>query len=333
MCARRTFVAALLAVIFAAAFALPHAAASDEPCLHSFNDYGDPLAEVTCLCGAGNAGGAVWGTLTYAGMSNICAAAQHAGALPQGGEGSVALSGTDACPAYLNSILGGVTSQYLGFYDTAFHFPTVSDGACPDARRLGASKGVYEPGEAVTIRYSGLPDAEVYRVAVVLLGMPDDALGERWDYTYGKHEGSYEAGPLPDGQYEARLYPDGASIVLLRHGFLVGGLKIGAETAGGEESDAPPGAQAKAEAERQIYRQGEPITLRYSGLPGNAEDLIAVVPQGTPDDVLGANWHSYTYGNRAGWFMLYDLPAGAYEVRSYFDGVLVVRARSTFTVE
>jgi len=324
---------AFLALALALALAPGMAAANEEYCLYTFNDYGDPLAEVTCRCTANNSAGTVWGTLTYAGMSGICAAAEHAGVLAQAGEGSVTLRGTAACPAYLNSISGSVASQYLGFYETAFHFPQRSDGTCPPAVRLSASKGVYAPGEAVSIRYSGLPDDAIFRIAVATLGTPDDALGERWDYTTSRYEGTFEAGSLPDGQYEARLYPEHSHVVLKRFGFVVGGLKIGGSTAGGEEGDAPPGSNATADAERQVYRQGERVTILYSGLPGNAEDLIAVVPQGTPDDHLGANWHSYTYGNTSGWFELYELARGTYEVRSYFAGELSVRTRSTFRVE
>jgi hypothetical protein len=73
--------------------------------------------------------------------------------------------------------------------------------------------------------------------------------------------------------------------------------------------------------------------VEFSGLPGNEQDWITVVPIGTPTDKY-AEW-AYTIGKRDGKLTFERLPAGEYEARAYFDwpkGGYELQARCAFRV-
>ncbi len=74
-----------------------------------------------CTCEAGFYAGTIWGTNTYSTDSNICAAAQHAGAITADGGGvlAVAAPGQETYPGTLQN---GITSQTWGKLDRSFMF-------------------------------------------------------------------------------------------------------------------------------------------------------------------------------------------------------------------
>ena len=83
-----------------------------------------------------------------------------------------------------------------------------------------------------------------------------------------------------------------------------------------------------------VYRSNAPITIRYSGLPGNSQDWITLFEAGRPDNTYG-QWF-YTNGQRSGSHRFSGVSAGIYEVRVYFDwpsGGYTVQKRVKINVE
>ncbi|OUD12040.1 leucine-rich repeat domain-containing protein [Thioflexithrix psekupsensis] len=86
---------------------------------------------------------------------------------------------------------------------------------------------------------------------------------------------------------------------------------------------------------KTVFTVGEPITITYQGLPGNAQDWISVVQVGSADDVYSRNW-TYTQSATEGEYTVKEpLVPGEYEARLYFDypkGGMVVQKRHVFRV-
>lgn len=110
-----------------------------------------------------------------------------------------------------------------------------------------------------------------------------------------------------------------------------------AEASGAEEelsAEEQPAAAPTVATDRATYAPGDTIVVRVGGLPGNAQDWVALVPEGAPEDSLG-QW-TYTDGVTEGEFRFRAPPAlGRYEVRVYFDfpdGGYTVHARAGLEV-
>ncbi len=101
-----------------------------------------------------------------------------------------------------------------------------------------------------------------------------------------------------------------------------------------DDSVAPAPAPALARAQRSTYFLNAPVVIQYSGLPGNAQDWIAVSKRGDPDNTYG-KWE-YTGGKTSGTITIpAGLAPGDYEVRVYFNwpsGGFNVQSRTTFSV-
>ncbi len=85
--------------------------------------------------------------------------------------------------------------------------------------------------------------------------------------------------------------------------------------------------------EKTSYSPNEPIKVMFNNFPGNSQDWITIVQQNTPDDHYRQFF--YTQGMRQGELDFQGLPAGDYEVRSYFNwpsGGYTVEERVAFTV-
>ena len=93
-------------------------------------------------------------------------------------------------------------------------------------------------------------------------------------------------------------------------------------------------AVPRVSTERDGYRQGEEIRVKFSGAPGYASDWICIVPAGAPDTDAGD--YQYTPNGAQEGYLTFTAPAsGDYEVRGYFNyrrGEYLVSARYPFTV-
>ena len=88
--------------------------------------------QATCTCSKPTGDpGAVWGSSPYTTDSDICAAATHAGAIPESGIGVVTVKKADGCPGYKGSEENGIKSQKWASFDKSFYFPKHGDDSCP----------------------------------------------------------------------------------------------------------------------------------------------------------------------------------------------------------
>lgn len=85
--------------------------------------------------------------------------------------------------------------------------------------------------------------------------------------------------------------------------------------------------------DKEVYKPQEKIAVSFSGFPGNNQDWITIVPEGTAFNKYG-QWF-YTKGIADGIIYFHGLPEGNYEVRSYYnwpDGGYNVQDRLSFIV-
>lgn len=112
-----SFLFALISMpLFAASAALAQEAAL--PTCSSFPNGAESYA---CSCESGFVGSSIWGTNVYSTDSNICAAAQHAGAITQAG-GAVQAVAAGPQAAFTASTQNGVTSNEWGAFERSFIF-------------------------------------------------------------------------------------------------------------------------------------------------------------------------------------------------------------------
>lgn len=186
-------------------------------------------------------------------------------------------------------------------------------------------------------------------VSVVRAGTADDVYESTWAYTEGAVSGSFNAGQLSPGRYEARLYldwPAGGYAVVDCVAFQIGGAPpVPAPPSPPDPAPPslppaplgpPPPAAGVSESAllRVTVTPARDVTVEWRGAPGTAGDWVSVVRFGTPDDVYEATW-VYTGGLTTGRYPVGQLPPGVYEARIYFDwpnGGYTVRDRLRFSV-
>jgi ribosomal protein S27E len=100
-------------------------------CTFSGNDIkGEPGTVRQVSCPACDKAAVVFGTDTYSGMSPVCTAAMHAGAIPaRGGHATIVLE--TGRPAYRGSKRNGVTTGDYSSYRSSFRFEGVVAAAAP----------------------------------------------------------------------------------------------------------------------------------------------------------------------------------------------------------
>jgi hypothetical protein len=93
-------------------------------------------------------------------------------------------------------------------------------------------------------------------------------------------------------------------------------------------------AWADVRTERPVYQPNEAIAVNFSDLPGNAQDWITIVETSKADNQYGQ--YFYTKGLKSGQMNFGGLPAGAYEVRVYYNwpaGGYQIQQRYPFVVQ
>jgi len=168
----------------------------------------------------------------------------------------------------------------------------------------------YGANEGIVMTYSSMPGNATDYVAVSLAGSPATSTIQRFN-TNGQINGTQAFAPLPPGNYEARAYVNNTSTIIAMQPFTV--------TATTLSTDA------------STYTTADPVTVTYGGLPGNAQDWIAVATAGS----AGTSYVQffYTAGATSGTHQFTGLAAGTYEIRAYYNNSHTVSARSaTFTV-
>lgn len=116
--------------------------ASAQDALPACGTYPSGAASYACTCQSGFFAGGVWGTNIYSTDSNVCAAAQHAGAITAAG-GNVLAVAAPGQAEYAATTQNGIASQHWGKLDSSFMFVNPQ-------MLLGATGTKEAPAEACT---------------------------------------------------------------------------------------------------------------------------------------------------------------------------------------
>ena len=181
----------------------------------------------------------------------------------------------------------------------------------------------YTYNSTVTVTWSGMPTNATDWVAIAPAGSAMTSV-TRWAYTGGAASGSAQlSGPATGGSYVAR-------------GFSNDTYTLEGESAAFTVQD-PSGTQAVLTPDSQVYTMTQPITITWSGLPGNLKDWIAIAPAGG-STTNQAEWR-YTGGGTSGVTVFTDglqmtgYPAGSYVARAYLnDTFTLVGESAAFTI-
>jgi hypothetical protein len=183
-------------------------------------------------------------------------------------------------------------------------------------------QAAYHFATPVAVTYAGLDGSSSDWIAIAPQGSPLTTT-TRWGFTGGGATGSkvFE-GPGTGGTYVARAF-DASSVLL-------------------GESDPftvadPTQTMATVGVTQAAYTMADPITITWTGMPGNQQDWVAIAPQGFPDNnqaewrfTMGAVSGSVTI---TGGFQLTGFPPGNYVARAYLNGTFVKVAESAvFTI-
>jgi len=171
----------------------------------------------------------------------------------------------------------------------------------------------YQPNEKITIRFYNFPGNNQDWMTIVPVGSPAGKYKE-WFYTGGKRNGQFTFKGLPEGKYEVRGFfnwPTGRYNIRVVSQIVVQDDRSDVSGFGNDS------AYVNIRFGQLNYRPGEPITVYFDGMPGNKQDWITIVPEGTPANKY-KQWF-YTHGKRNGALNFNGLPAGKYELRVYYN--------------
>ena len=115
-------------------------------------------------------------------------------------------------------------------------------------------------------------------------------------FTGGQTAGTATFQTPAAGSYVARAFPKNTYEILAEAGFTV----VNTATVVPAQSSYTPGA---------------PISISYSGLPGNVDDWITIAPAGAPYTTYRA--FAFTNGNVSGTVTLHESVPGNYVVRAF----------------
>jgi hypothetical protein len=171
-------------------------------------------------------------------------------------------------------------------------------------------KALYTAGATVTLDYAGMPGNKYDWVGIAVAGAPVTQV-VAWDYTNGAISGTQAFAGLASGNYEARAYRDNQYELLASSTFTIGGATA-------------------VSTDKTVYSSGDTVTLSYSGMPGNANDYVAVALQGSaPGTYVGS---AGTGGAVNGSAQFPGLPNGSYTAEAYAGGTTTILASSNFTI-
>jgi endonuclease/exonuclease/phosphatase family metal-dependent hydrolase len=184
-----------------------------------------------------------------------------------------------------------------------------------------AEPRVVRRGTPVTVRYTDAARAPGRRVAVLparggkpLMTLPIYGAADHMAAIFG-------TGGLRPGAYRAGLVSGEGKVVGASRFWVLG-------------RDAQP----RIRTSRRVYRPGQPIRLRWNGMPGNKFDWIGIFPARPTLNVYGYIAFSYIDALPMGRMTMTTadlgrLPPGRYLARLFMDDGYAVLARTGFRIE
>jgi hypothetical protein len=187
---------------------------------------------------------------------------------------------------------------------------TVTGGPSPSI----TTNSTYIPGATVTVNYGGLPGNPTDYIALAVAGSSDSTYLS-YVFTNGQQSGTATLTAPGVGSYVARAYSDNTTNVVVESTpFTVSG-----------------GPTPTIITDSSSYIPGATVTARYTGLPGNDDDWIAIAPAGSPDTTYLA--YVFTGGQINGTASFTAPGVGSYVARAFSNNTYTLLAESNpFTV-
>ncbi len=160
----------------------------------------------------------------------------------------------------------------------------------------------YAAGAMITVSYAGLPGNADDWIAIAPAGAPNTSY-VNYVFTQGQTSGTASMAAPAGGSYVARALPHNTFVLLA-------------------ESPAFAVTDPTIATDRSSYEPGTIITVTYAGMPGYANDWIALAPAGSPNTTYRA--YVFTNGQTSGTISFTaPVTGGSYVVRGF--------PRNTFT--
>jgi len=153
----------------------------------------------------------------------------------------------------------------------------------------------YQSGATITVTYAGLPGNQQDWIGIAPAGSPAEGY-VAYVYTNGQTSGTATFTAPAAGTYVARAHlNNGAALLAESAPFTV----------------VPP----PIATDRSSYTSGSTITVTYSGLPGNAQDWIAIAAAGS--DTMNFVAYVYTNGQTSGTATFTAPASGTFVARAF----------------
>lgn len=207
------------------------------------------------------------------------------------------------------------TASYTVHARTSFTITAVSTGT------VSTNNSTYVSGASIIATFTNsMPTAQDW-IALAPVGSAHTHFNA-YQYTNGAGSGSVTfTTTLATGNYIARLFRNNTYTLV-------------AESAAFSVTNATVGAPTLSVP--QPLTAASNVIVTYSGMPGNSQDWISVVPAGSADNFyVNGDW-TYTSGQVSGTYNTGTLAAGNYEARAYFNwpsGGYTVQQRIFFTIQ
>lgn len=180
------------------------------------------------------------------------------------------------------------------------------------------NKASYQYADPIVASWMGAPGNATDWIALAPAGSPYST-DSGWGYMNGATSGSKTFSGPPGGSYVLRAFSsDSYTLIGESDPFTV--------------ASPPAAGSVTLAATATTYGMSDPITITFSGLPGNATDWIAIAPEGF-DPMDQADW-LYTGGGTSGSVTFVDglaatsFPAGRYVARAYVNDTFTLVGES-----
>ena len=181
------------------------------------------------------------------------------------------------------------------------------------------TKEVYLPNEQVTALFENMSGGNEDWIGIYPAGSTNNWENMiQWEWIRGDIFGMTNFEALPVGEYDVRVFFNNSFIMRATHTFRVEAVKP---------------IEVNIALEKDIYDPFELLHINFANMRGETGDWIGIFPVGAANEKAHAVEWRDTKTLVNGQLSFNGVPAGAYEVRAYFDTVLQKTVPFTIQVE
>ncbi len=171
---------------------------------------------------------------------------------------------------------------------------------------VSVDQASYAVGAMVNVSYAGMPGNANDWIALAAVGAANTSY-VAYVFTNGQTSGTASITAPAAGMYVARAFPRNTFALMA-------------------ESNAFNVVTASVTTDQSSYPPGSTIAVTYTGMPGYADDWIALAPSGSPTATYGAYVH--TNGQASGTATFIAPLGGSYVVRAFVHNTFTLLAES-----